>query len=70
MATGAQENEDSLLPPVNLAEEIEKLRDDLREAVAVAEHQEVEPGTVVDELRRGYLWKNKLLRPAQVRVAG
>lgn len=43
---------------------------DLHEAVAVAENQGAEPGTVVDELRRGYLWKNELLRPAQVRVAG
>lgn len=43
---------------------------DRHEAVAVAENQEVAPGTVVDELRRGYLWKDELLRPAQVRVAG
>jgi len=39
------------------------------EAVAVADHEDAEPGTVVDELRRGYLWNNELLRPAQVRVA-
>ena len=43
---------------------------DLHEAVGVAEHEDIAPGTVVDELRRGYLWKNELLRPAQVRVAG
>lgn len=43
---------------------------DLHEAVAVAENEEVKPGTVVDDLRRGYLWKNELLRPAQVRVVG
>lgn len=41
----------------------------LHEAVGVAEHEDIAPGTVVDELRRGYLWKNELLRPAQVRVA-
>jgi molecular chaperone GrpE len=40
------------------------------EAVAMADHDEREPGTVVDELRRGYLWNNEILRPAQVRVAG
>lgn len=40
------------------------------EAVAMAQHEDCEPGTVVDELRRGYLWKNEVLRPAQVRVAG
>jgi molecular chaperone GrpE len=43
---------------------------DLHEAVAMAEHEDLEPGTVVDELRRGYLWNNELLRHAQVRVAG
>jgi molecular chaperone GrpE len=42
---------------------------DRHEAVAMAEHEDLEPGTVVDELRRGYLWNNELLRPAQVRVA-
>lgn len=43
---------------------------DLHEAVAMAKHKGSEPGTVIDELRRGYLWNNELLRPAQVRVAG
>lgn len=43
---------------------------DLHEAVAMAKNEGSEPGTVVDELRRGYLWNNGLLRTAQVRVAG
>ena len=42
----------------------------LHEAVAMVEQEDVESGTVVDELRRGYLWNNELLRTAQVRVAG
>jgi len=42
---------------------------DRHEAVAMVEHEDLEPGTVVDELRRGYLWNNELLRAAQVRVA-
>lgn len=42
----------------------------LHEAVALAKHEGSEPGTVVDELRRGYLWNNELLRHAQVRVSG
>jgi molecular chaperone GrpE len=42
----------------------------LHEAVAMAKHEGSEPGTVLDELRRGYLWNDELLRPAQVRVAG
>lgn len=42
----------------------------LHEAVAMAKDEGREPGTVVDDLRRGYLWNNELLRPAQVRIAG
>jgi molecular chaperone GrpE len=42
----------------------------MHEAVAMAEHEDVESGTVVEELRRGYLWNDELLRAAQVRVAG
>jgi molecular chaperone GrpE len=43
---------------------------DLHKAIAMVESKDLEPGTVVDELRRGYLWNNELLRPAEVRVAG
>ena len=43
---------------------------ELHEAVEMAKQDSIEPGIVVDELCRGYLWNNKLLRPAQVRVAG
>ena len=43
---------------------------DLHEAVALAKTSGVEQGTVVEDLRRGYLWRSELLRPAQVRVAG
>jgi molecular chaperone GrpE len=42
---------------------------DRHDAVAIADHRDYKPGTIVDELRRGYLWNNELLRPAQVRVA-
>jgi len=42
---------------------------DLHEAVAVMRDKRHEPGTIVDELRKGYLWHDQLLRPAQVRVA-
>jgi molecular chaperone GrpE len=42
---------------------------ELHKAVAVSKRKDVEPGTVVEELRRGYLCKNELLRPAEVRVA-
>jgi molecular chaperone GrpE len=43
---------------------------ELHEAVALAKSDDVEQGTVVEDLRRGYLWRSELLRPAQVRVAG
>ena len=42
----------------------------LHEAVTIANKNGSVPGTVLDELRRGYLWKNELLRHAQVRVSG
>jgi molecular chaperone GrpE len=41
----------------------------LHEAVGSVESDEQEPGAVLDELRRGYLWGDELLRPARVRVA-
>lgn len=42
---------------------------DLHEAICMAKVKDIERGMVTDELRRGYLWKNELLRPAQVRIA-
>ena len=48
----------------------EPFNHDVHEAVAMVEREDLEPGIVVDELRRGYLWNNEFLRPAQVRVAG
>jgi len=41
----------------------------LHEALSREMTAEVEDGTVVRELRRGYMFKGKLLRPAQVVVA-
>jgi len=41
----------------------------LHEAVGAVESDEVEPGTVLDELSRGYRWGDELFRPARVRVA-
>jgi molecular chaperone GrpE len=39
------------------------------EAVSRAETSEVDEGTIVSELRRGYMFKESLLRPSQVIVA-
>jgi molecular chaperone GrpE len=41
----------------------------MHEALSREEQLELEENTVVRELRRGYLFKDKLLRPAQVIVA-
>ena len=40
----------------------------IHDAVAVVDDGEALPGTVFDEIRRGYRWENRLLRPASVRV--
>jgi molecular chaperone GrpE len=40
----------------------------IHDAVAVVDDGEALPGTVYDEIRRGYRWENRLLRPAKVRV--
>jgi molecular chaperone GrpE len=42
---------------------------DLHEAVSMTQSDDVKPGTVTEVLRRGYFWKDELLRPAQVQVA-
>jgi molecular chaperone GrpE len=41
----------------------------LHEAAGVTESPDVDPGTVVAELSRGYRWGDDVLRPARVRVA-
>lgn len=42
---------------------------ELMEAVEMVEAEDVESGTVVEEVRRGYRWKNTIFRFAQVKVA-
>lgn len=41
----------------------------LHEAVASIKENGHAPGTVVDQVQRGYRWGDELLRPARVRVA-
>jgi molecular chaperone GrpE len=47
----------------------EKFDPELHDAVASVQSEEHEPGTIADELQRGYRWGNQVLRPARVRVA-
>jgi molecular chaperone GrpE len=39
------------------------------EAIGGVESGQHAPGTVVEEVQRGYRWGEELLRPARVRVA-
>lgn len=41
----------------------------LHEAIEMVESEDAEDGTVLQELQRGYRFKERLLRPAMVRVA-
>jgi molecular chaperone GrpE len=41
----------------------------LHEAIESVRSETSEPGTVVEEVQRGYRWGDELLRPARVRVA-
>ncbi len=41
----------------------------LHEAIDSVRSDKYEPGTIVDEVQRGYRWRDELLRPARVRVA-
>jgi molecular chaperone GrpE len=41
----------------------------MHEAVSLVETDEYEDHHVLQELQRGYLFKNRLLRPARVKVA-
>ena len=41
----------------------------LHEAIATVETSDVPDGQVVDEMQRGFFYKNRLLRPSKVRVA-
>ena len=38
-------------------------------AIAVVEQDDVEDGTVIEEIRKGYMMKGKVIRPTIVKVA-
>lgn len=42
---------------------------ELHEAIGTVDGNDYEPGSVAEELQRGYRWGGSLLRPARVRVA-
>ena len=41
----------------------------MHEAVTLVETEDFEDNQVIEEMQRGYLFKNRLLRPARVKVA-
>ena len=47
----------------------ETFNPELHEAIASVQTDEYEPGTIIDEVQRGYRWGDEVLRPARVRVA-
>lgn len=47
----------------------QKLDPNRHQAMIEVEHDEAEPGTIVQELQAGYMLKDRLLRPALVSVA-
>jgi molecular chaperone GrpE len=55
-----------IVPYESLGDRFDPVR---HEAVGLMESQDIEPGTVVAELSRGYCWGDEVLRPARVRVA-
>jgi molecular chaperone GrpE len=55
-----------IVPYESLGDRFDPVRHD---AVGLTESQDVESGTVVAELSRGYRWGEEVLRPARVRVA-
>jgi molecular chaperone GrpE len=55
-----------IVPYESLGDKFDPAR---HEAAGLAESQDVEPGTVVAELSRGYCWGDEVLRPARVRIA-
>lgn len=73
-ARGVQLTRDSLLKVLEQEgvvpiEDVDKFDPARHHAVATVERDDVPPGTIVDIVRRGYTWRDKALRPADVRVA-
>jgi len=46
-----------------------KFDPNFHEAVEVVEKDDYEPGVVVEEVKKGYFFQGKVLRPARVKVA-
>lgn len=47
----------------------EPFNPELHDAIGSVESQDYKPGTVAEDIQRGYRWGDEVLRPARVRVA-
>jgi molecular chaperone GrpE len=47
----------------------ETFNPELHDAIGTVQSDDAEPGTVAEEMQRGYRWGDDMLRPARVRVA-
>ncbi|HKP88067.1 MAG TPA: nucleotide exchange factor GrpE [Blastocatellia bacterium] len=47
----------------------ESFNPEFHDAIGTVQADDYEPGTVADEVQRGYAWGEEVLRPARVRVA-
>jgi molecular chaperone GrpE len=47
----------------------ETFNPELHDAIGTVKSEDIEPGTVAEEMQRGYRWGDDVLRPARVRVA-
>lgn len=47
----------------------EPFNPELHDAIGSVESQDYKPGTVAEDIQRGYRWGDEILRPARVRVA-
>jgi len=47
----------------------ETFNPELHDAIGSVQREDLESGTVADEMQRGYRWGDDVLRPARVRVA-
>ena len=47
----------------------ETFNPEFHDAIGTVQSEEFKPGTVADEVQRGYRWGDDVLRPARVRVA-
>ncbi len=54
---------------LKLIEAKDKFDENYHQAVAVEEKENVEPGLILEQYKRGYMYKDRIIRPAMVKVS-